>query len=282
MTPPQRLFTSLPSFLAASRGERDGALQGLLACLGPDFVPGVDPRRDRNGETVDYGLPRVHHQPTGVCFVVVPGGTFEMGLSETDVDRAMALVDWTPEVARFVEQLKSRARPLREVLVEPFLCAVEPLLVPQVAAWTNGGHARDTFTAPDAERWVTLRPGFRLPSEAELEYLARDGVQQSFIYDGARTFDDGIWPEQGRFGVRRLTDNEWTADEWHDDYTGAPPTSAPWRTGDGPPAFRGLSPDPPEVNTALVLTLASARGKPMAAERNLCARPVFPLGSLLS
>lgn len=288
MTDASYLLSDLRLFAAAGR-EREAAIRSLVAALGPHFELAPE-------GLGHWKLPQLEHALTGVSFAVVPGGTFDMGLTDDDVEVATELLDWTPEVAAFVERSKLRAGPPREVHVEPFLCAIEPLDVAQVTAWTAGRYTRDTFEASEVDRWISCIPGFRLPSEAELEYLARDGVQQTFVYDAARAFDEArAWPQRGRFGLRRLLDDEWTADDWHDDYAGAPTTGAPWRsdatrsdaTQDAtrPRAYRGLLPDAPLTRSQLVLALAAARGEPQAPHtpgyqetRFLCARPVLPLG----
>ncbi len=64
--------------------------------------------------------------------------------------------------------------------------------------------------------------GLRLLSEAELEWVMREGGL-SFSDDGARIYTAiSRWPRQSGWGIEGLTQNTWVADESHDNYRGAP------------------------------------------------------------
>lgn len=86
----------------------------------------------------------------------------------------------------------------------------------------------------------------RLPSEAEWEYFARAGTRTAYSFgDDAAQLDDYAWhtgnaagndPPVGakRPNPWQLYDVhgylwEWCADDWHDDYTGAPADGSTWR-----------------------------------------------------
>ena len=116
--------------------------------------------------------------------------------------------------------------------------------------------------------WLTARTGqtYRLPSEAEWEYAARGGSQQSrfwgddlkqaceYVNGGdlavKQRFKDWRWrtsdcndgvvftAQTGRyrrnaFGLSDMLGNvwEWTADCWHPDYAGAPNDGSSWEVG---------------------------------------------------
>jgi formylglycine-generating enzyme required for sulfatase activity len=100
---------------------------------------------------------------------------------------------------------------------------------------------------------------YRLPSEAEWEYACRAGTRTPFhygetittglvnyvgehryllepkgIYRHAST-DVGAFPPNA-FGLYDMHGNiwEWCADEWHEDYSGAPADGSAWRNGNEP------------------------------------------------
>ncbi len=97
---------------------------------------------------------------------------------------------------------------------------------------------------------------YRLPSEAEWEYACRAGSTGPYCYgsDPSRLgeyawFEDnsgGQTQPVGRkqpnaWGLHDMHGNihEWCADEWHDNYDGAPADGSPWPNGDGDRMDRG-------------------------------------------
>ena len=104
---------------------------------------------------------------------------------------------------------------------------------------------------------------YRLPSEAEWEYACRAGTTSPFHcghtltadlanFNARQGYDDGPVGEHRRgltpvgyfgtanqFGLSDLHGNvwEWCADEWHEDYEGAPADGGVW-IGGGDPGYR--------------------------------------------
>jgi formylglycine-generating enzyme required for sulfatase activity len=99
--------------------------------------------------------------------------------------------------------------------------------------------------------------GFRLPSEAELEWLARDGGAAPFLLNAASSA-----APRSRFGVERLHYGEWAADDWHPSYDGAPQDSATWRGGEPCGVFRaGTPPANMQSPEDLIFLLSAVRGQ---------------------
>src|SRR5262249_42532259 len=93
----------------------------------------------------------VVHVASGVSCVVVPGGEFQMGLTERDLEEAAEHVDWTSEVADLAKQVAERARPVHTVRVRPFVCARRRLDVPQAVALSGGKLEIDSGTRAEAK-----------------------------------------------------------------------------------------------------------------------------------
>lgn len=195
------------------------------------------------------GLP-LHHAATGLPFVVVPGGSFEMGLTATDLAelraylRASGAPDWESDYD-YLDRQSENLRPPHQVRVHPFVVARARLLGEEVERLSEG-RFRGAYCYN--LRWREARElaashGLRLPSEAEHEWLARDGGRYSFTLDSARRLEEIEGDSEllhSRFGVRDLCDDQWAEDDYHPSYEGAPDTSIPWMNGMNSGVARGI------------------------------------------
>jgi formylglycine-generating enzyme required for sulfatase activity len=178
------------------------------------------------------------HAPTGLTFVLIPGGRLEMGLSDEDIDSIHEQLGSGFPVDDFIERAKKTARPVHSVLARPFMCSFAPLSSNDVRRLSRGKRSRDTFARAEATA-LAAETGFRLPSEAELEWLRRDGTDRTFTLDAAANPERAArGTANARMAVDGLLMSEWAADDFHPSYSGAPVDSSPWMDGDPAGVYR--------------------------------------------
>ncbi|MFG3215351.1 formylglycine-generating enzyme family protein [Streptomyces tendae] len=180
-----------------------------------------------------------------------------MGLSDEELDavRVIERGDGADDDLDPFFTGADRARPVREVRVEPFLIARHPLTVAQVRHWLP--EYEDSFTESDAstarieddlDDLLGALP-FRLPTEAEWEYAARAGTTTLTFRGNGRPDEDQVLDDfadedrttaaENAFGLAAMgSANEICADVWIPHFTNAPADAHP-RTGDGPRVVRG-------------------------------------------
>jgi formylglycine-generating enzyme required for sulfatase activity len=124
------------------------------------------------------GLDEYRHVETGIDFVLLPGGTFQMGSPDTEANRGV------------------QEGPVHDVTLDSFLIAKTEVTQAQYEAVM--GSNPSTFTGDDQRpvetvSWFDLtaadgfldRTGLRLPTEAEWEYAARGEMLTAFSFGDA-------------------------------------------------------------------------------------------------
>jgi hypothetical protein len=234
------VFANLVTWASVPGPERRTVLEGVAAALGAPWRAGPS----RVGR---HGLGALTHGDLGLDFVIVPGGWLRMGLSADDLFAIAAArgdatrVPWSYDV--------DRARPTRWVAIRPFLLAVSGLPPGQdddvagdggagvayrdaaaaIRGDPPGDHGDDAGDPPmrvvaAADALDHVPAGFRLPSEAELEWAFREAGTTRWIgVPGDRRLTAASrWGWLGKldsgFGLRGFVNQQnLTADVWSDD-----------------------------------------------------------------
>ncbi len=234
---------------AASLEERRVATAELVARLGGSFeAEEPSPAEDALA---------LLHGPTNLRFVAIPGGRFDMGLTDADLAEAAEQVDWTSWNAQIAAGFAKLARPVHPVQVRPFLASRTLLLDVELNRKLSGGTIAGDSLSREQARALVRAAGLRLPSEAELEWLARDGGRCHFTLDVA-TVEKPV----SRFGVEQIFWGEWAEDDWHPGYDGAPSDGAPWYGGEAFGVYRHAGgPEQMQSRDELIFMLAGVRGE---------------------
>jgi len=256
------LIEKIIAWETQSPADRRAIVATVATALGNGFLP----EPDLLGRA---GLGAVRHQDTNIVFLLIPGGEFDMGLSNAEEAELITRISGSasPDERQRVESELSvhlaALRPVHRVHVRPFLCAREHLSSALVLEKLTLSYADDLADFGDA---ATLRAadapaaartfGFRLLSDAEWEYVAREGGATSWCVrpEALQAFDVSEKSEND-FGIRHLASaaGEWVADQWHETYDGAPAVSVTWDASETAGVHRGAHTslqDPIEAMTA--------------------------------
>ncbi len=213
-------LTSSTTWREAAQERREAIARGVANAVPGTTFDGFEER--------DAG-PIARFTHGGLPFRLVAGGSFVRGFSaeeeslvrEVAESKRAADDNWFEEYGSFLDRILPWLRPVATVHVGPLL------------ACATAGHR---MAPGDVTTFLQSSP-FRLPSEAEWEYLARGGVQGELTWRGHVVPDEAWFQETvsggaalaNRFGLWGFgIEPELCADAWHDTYAGAPLDGGPW------------------------------------------------------
>jgi formylglycine-generating enzyme required for sulfatase activity len=197
-------LSTVAAFASLADGDRHGLAARLVKALGPSYTA-----HPELVGTVRFA--GVRHQPTGLLFVAIPGGSFTMGLRHDERDDLRRTVLGEDPKNRFDGQIGAhhipQMIPAHAVEVRPFLCATDFVTSEGQAVTEDYGDDPSVTAEYATQMAAKLRSqGLRLLSEAEWEWIAREGGTRSWILDvrgrwGMR-LDDMSEPPANAWGIR--------------------------------------------------------------------------------
>jgi hypothetical protein len=183
------LVSDADSFENASWAERRRVAEAAARRMGNEWS--AEPNED---PLAGLGL---RHASSGLSFVLVPGGSYEMGLTDRDLMEAEESCGKVRLDDEFLGHLswfareKGRCLPAHRVRVLPFVVTRRLVSKDDVERLTGapwGTYGLGATATRRFHRDLAGRFQLRLPSEAEIEWIARDGGRFAFILDVVRRF----------------------------------------------------------------------------------------------
>ncbi len=137
----------------------------------------------------EQGYPEYRHRPTGIVFVALPRGTFDMGSPETESGRG------------------GNEGPVHKVRLSPFLIAKyevsqaewKKVMGDNPSAFKDDTLLVEQVSWDDCQEFCT-KTGLSLPTEAQWEYACRAGTSGPFA--GTGNLDDMGWHRKNSGGRR--------------------------------------------------------------------------------
>ena len=230
------------------------------------------------------GYPEYRHSQTGILFVLLPGGEFQMGSPDI-------------ETRRFNDE-----GPVHTVTLSPFLIAKYEVTQAQYEAVMGSNPSEFTGNVQrpvEGVSWNELkelagflaRTGLQLPSEARWEYACRAG--QAGPFSGTGNLDDMGWwggnsgdtthpvgaKAANQFGLHDMHGNvyEWCEDVYHETFYSTPEAAGPDPVSTSGSESRVIRGGRFESPTWICRAAFRTVCLPSNRRRDLGFRPVMPL-----
>jgi formylglycine-generating enzyme required for sulfatase activity len=214
-------LTSWPTWDALNDATRREVMHETAQALGSEFQPASLVGIRKMGS--------IKHVPSGYEFLLMPGGSFSMGMTEAEEDRILEVVrtlggfsdapedervTWEKTLRREIGSIAMAARPVHEVSVAPFLCGRRHL-----------GETR-------------VEPAWRALCEAEWEYVARASYPDGWLLEPPLSWGNQSGPDRaltqesplGLFDLVSWAGEGFAEDGWvgRGGYAGAPNVARPF------------------------------------------------------
>jgi len=234
-----RIRTLIPDLRRQAKQEK---MRARLLSQGFEYIETKRFFHGRNSNQIES----YKHKKTGLRFVLVPGGTFDMGAQDGE------------------EGSENSEKPRHPVSIKQFLlCQTEVTQetwskIMETAPWKDrkytkegSGYAASYINWSDCINFCNSAD-LRLPTEAEWEYVCRAGAVEAYCFgDSTAELGDYAWSydntydagakyahvvkqkKPNAFGVYDMHGNvaEWCQDGWHRDYSNAPANGSAWESG---------------------------------------------------
>jgi formylglycine-generating enzyme required for sulfatase activity len=211
------------------------------------IIPGQEEQKSKSSATSHSGKPKAGDTwtdpTTGMEFVWVPGGSFQMGCGS-----------WT-------SACDDDEKPVHTVNVKGFWMGKyevtqvqwKKVMGSNPSKFKGGSNPVEEVSWNDVQEFIRKLNSrgsakFRLPTEAEWEYACRSGGKKE-EFSGGDDVDRVAWYGEGfdgkthrvgtkapnGLGLYDMSGNvwEWVEDKYHDSYNGAPSDGSAWLSGGG-------------------------------------------------
>jgi formylglycine-generating enzyme required for sulfatase activity len=209
------------------------------------IIPGQEEQKSKSSATSHSGKPEAGDTwtdpTTGMEFVWVPGGSFQMGDTFGD--------GYDREKPVHTVKVKGFWMGKYEVTQDEWV----KVMGSNPSSFSGGSNPVERVSWNDVQEFIRKLNSrgsakFRLPTEAEWEYACRSGGKKE-KYSGGSNVDRVAWYDDNSGGrthpVGRKAPNglglydmsgnvwEWVEDKWHGSYNGAPSDGSAWLSGGG-------------------------------------------------
>jgi formylglycine-generating enzyme required for sulfatase activity len=237
----------LPVNRSASAGQGKGG--EVIAKPKPTPTPKKSTPPARTNRTSSRPLPRTRTNQAGIEFVLIPPGSFMMGSTNGNADekpvhqvtisQAFYMGKYEVTQAQWQSVMGTTIHQQRDKVVGSYIIVGEGDNYPMYfVSWEEA----TTFV----QRLNAMNDGYsyRLPTEAEWEYVCRAGTKGDYYADdvndigwsvensGNKTHAVG-GKQPNAFGLYDMSGNvsEWCGDVYHNNYHGAPTNGSAWVNG---------------------------------------------------
>lgn len=173
-----------------------------------------------------HTVKQYQHKPTGIEFILIPGGSFMMGSEDSQNQKPVHQVKVKSFLLSKYEITQEQWERVMRNNPSTFKGAKKPV---EEVSW-------------DDVKEFCLKTGLSLPSEAQWEYACRAGTKTKYYwgdstnkdymhYSSSKTAEVGS-KKPNAFGLYDMSGNvyEWCEDKWHPNYSGAPIDSLAWNS----------------------------------------------------